>query len=90
MFALRRSANSKEIRSLVLVNIQDCKKDVRTSTSPKTAMMKTALHHHSQLLRRPFLVKNQRPVSDGVCVISEGMDLPFMKPCNDTIIVWKN
>ena len=90
MLESRPSANLKEMRLLVLVNIQDCKKDVRISISAKIAMTKTATHHQSQVLRRPFLVRNQRPVSDGVGVISEGMDLPFMKTPHITIIVSKN
>ena len=92
MVELRPAANSKYIRLLVRVNIQDCKKDVRISITARAAMTKRTPPYHSQVLSRLGLIKeNSRDVSEGASVISEGMDLPFIgQQWNDTIIVEKN
>jgi len=74
---------------LVLVNIQDCTKDVRISIIASNAMAQAIPPHQSQTLGRLGLIKEiTREVSEGASANSEGMDLPFIKGngTNTTII----
>ena len=85
----RPSAKLKEIRALVLVNIQDWTKDVRISTIASNAMAKAAPPHQSQTFGRLGLIKEiTREVSEGASANSEGMDLPFINyNRSDSIII---